>query len=629
MTCSLASADFPADLRFFTVRICAAGTSSCVPLQDPSGDHSGGSTELRVARSLDRRFTVDARLDPSTDYDVTVTGYSGPDTGACTPYAVGHANGVRFGRDDVQVRLYPLGHWSCAGTHEGMSDPVKRALHQAVLLPNHEVLILGGVVGPHPGAISFMLPSLAQPIVEVFDPQDARFHQVTMVDEDGRMGFSRVLFEARYIRTNEMGQYEIHTYGGFDISHVADGGLTFDANTIATPLSVLFGPSSPMMMGADAGFRTDSVILYDPVTRTASVTSHMAGNYTTTAASDGSGPVLVVRGIDSVTLNSAHVPASFGVSAVWAVDGGAQGTLRADRLGASITAISPSNFLVWGGHMASSTGAVLTTTMPNQVLTLAGEVVNSSMMGMTTQVSGHDPSLMADDNAPLPTAYHTATHVAGPMGSTSILFAGGAMVQGGSGPLARAPYAHPSMTVARFNPDGSIAGPAYRFDDRISTVLHTADVVDASGTDTLLVGGATSMTGSTLYGETVTGIVRYHPGATPTYSWVPLPSLVTGRCGHTTTIIPDHGVLVVGGITRTGTDGLLTIEDNAEFLLWEDLTGAGVPAAMNCAMATDAGMPMDAGRPMLDSGPAPTPDANVDANRHDTGPAPVDAGGNG
>lgn len=620
LDCTEESAAFPDDLRFFTLQICPSDHAMpCVMLTDPSGDHGGGTTLLRVARTLDRRFTVDARVDGGTDYDVTVTGYSGAETGTCTPYALGHARGVRFGgASPVSVRLYPLGGWSCAGAHEGSTASVPRALHQAVLLPDGTVLLLGGIAGsrtsPMVPAVAFGGKAVAQRTVEVFDPRDARFHAVSFTDEDGLDGFSRVLFQARYVSTNADGMYEIHTYGGFDIDNAPEGGIGFDGNANVTAISALYGPVSQMMMGAAAGFRADAVILYDPTTRTGTAAAHGTSTYTTTAATDGAAPFAVVRSIDSVTVNMATGRPSYGLSAGAYVDGGREAVLMNDRFGASITPISATNFLVWGGNVATAMDGALADPVPT-----AGEIVNSMAMG-TTAVAAHDSTVSPDDNLPFATAYHTATRIAGRTGSSAILFVGGAVLGAGPTPLGTTTFATPSLTVTRFASDGTVAG-GERITGRISTVLHTATPVDTSMTDILVVGGASQMplggVTTTLFGVQDTGLVTFAP-STSTYSWTALPDLVSGRWGHTTTIIPNHGVLVVGGLSRT--DANVTVMDDPELLLWEDLRNMGRPTSMDCAMATDAGMSMDGGV-RTDTGPARDTGPAVDTGaRPDTGP---------
>jgi hypothetical protein len=619
LDCGQPTADLPPDVQFFTLQICpSTGMGGCVPFLDPSADHGGmGVTTLRIPRPLDLRFTVDARIDASIDYDVSVVAYSGGMTGTCTPYALGHALGVRFGRDNLRVRLYPLGGWSCAGTHEGQMTPMTRALHQAVLLPNREVLILGGVAGPTAGSTAFAHPALAQRIVEVFDPQDARFHPVAINDEDGMPGFSRVMFQARYISTNASGQYEIHTYGGFDVDHAPEGGVGFDGNANATTVSALFGPLSQMMMGTAAGFRSDAVILYDPHARTATVRASSGAQYTTAAATDGMSMVGVVRSITSVMVSTMGRP-SYGLQAGWYVDGGSQGTLQASRLGASITALSATRYLIWGGDVATSAGMALDAAT---VVADAGELATSG--SPSTLVPGHDASLATDDGRPFTTAYHTATRIAGATGATPVLFAGGLVLGAGPAPLGTAAMASPSLTVARYDATGAFMS-GQRIAGRIGTVLHTASSVDASMTDVLLVGGASQPAGmtSTLFAEKGTGLVSFDPTMSA-YTWHALPDMVLGRWGHTATIIPNHGVLVVGGMSRM--DATLNVTDSAEFLLWEDLRGTGRPMPMSCSMPTDAG-PMDAGPrdvgPPGDMGPPPDMGPPVDAGPHDANTHP-------
>jgi hypothetical protein len=614
--CSTDNAELPVDVRFFTLQVCAshppAGMSGCVGLTDTGGDHGGGATTLRIARTLDRRFTVDARVDGGTDYDVTVVAYGGPETGTCSPRAIGHARGVRFGNGTVRVRLHPLGAWSCAGTHEGQTTPVPRALHQAVLLPDGEVLVLGGIAGPTAGATNFAHPSLAQRLVEVFDPRDARFHAVTINDEGGMPGFSRVLFQARYVSTSMDGHFVVHVFGGFDIDGAPEGGVGFDANGNLTTISALFGPLTSMPNGMGAGFRGDAVIDYDPVARTATVTAASGmGTYTTTAATDAA-PFAIVRSIDSVPTMTSGRP-TYGLSASWYLDGAAPHVLMQGRLGASITPIGAagSAFLVWGGNVATAMTMPVT---PPANLTGAGEVVTGSM---STPVPAEDPAAAMDTGHPYATAFHTATPIGGVMGTSSILFVGGYTVNGGSAPLAPIAAAPSAMTVARFAADGSFASGVRVMGRPVSTGLHTATAVDAN--TVLIVGGASvSSAGgiaSTLNAETSTGTVAYN-STTMTYAWRALPNLTSGRWGHTTTVIPNQGVLVLGGMSRT--DTTLTVSDGSDFLVWEDLTGAMPPGTMSCAMADDAGTPTgDAGG--TDAGPRPDGGA-LDAGATDAGP---------
>lgn len=615
--CARETADYPPELRFVTVEICPSTGGDCAPLTTPGGDHNGGSPQLRVERQLGDTFTVDARLDASVDYDVRVVAYSGPATGTCAPSALGHVYGVRLGRDHVTVRMYPFDQWSCAGVHESATatSQVSRALHQAVLLPDHEVLILGGVQATA-SASSFQMPrGAAQTLVEVFDPRDATFHNVALTDEDGAARFSRALFQARYVRTDDQGRYEIHVTGGFDPQVTAEGGIGFDGTARINTASVMIGPMARAMTGQPTGFRPDATLVFDPATRTATMTADAGTGYTTAAATESPGVIGIVHGFRAVTLNAAGRP-TYTFDSAWSTNDGHGGTLMASRVGASITPLSASAFLIWGGDATDATGNTLTLA---DAITHAGEVVTTGTPAMDTLVAGHDPTMAADaDGIPFATAHHTATRIAGPSGSTAILFAGGINLAGGNAPLGGLGVATPALTVTRFAADGTIVGGT-RLPGPISTIFHTVTPIDASSSELLLVGGASVQMSmgatASFFAESQVGRVTYD--ASTGYAWEAEPSLATARWGHTTTIIPEYGVLVVGGMSRTANDLNAATQD--ELYLWESLQGTAPTGTMGCGMADDAGMPRDAGTARdagaRDAGAAP-----------DTGMAADDAG---
>lgn len=611
--CARETADYPPELRFVTVEICPTLGGDCAPLTTPGGDHGGGSPSLRVERQLGDTFTVDARLDASVDYDVRVVAYSGPATGTCAPTALGHVYGVRLGRDHVTVRMYPFDQWSCAGVHESATatTQVSRALHQAVLLPDHEVLILGGIQGSA-GAGGFAPRAAAQTLVEVFDPRDAMFHNVAITDEDGASRFSRAFFQARYVSTDAQGRYEIHVSGGFDPQVTAEGGLGFDSTGRLNTASVMMGPMSAAMTGQPTGFRPDATLLFDPVTRTATMMADAGTGYTTAAATEGPGAIGIVHGVRGVTVNAAGRP-TYTFDPAWSTNDGHGGTLMASRVGASITPLSASAFLIWGGDATDAMGNTLPLV---DAIAHAGEVVTTGTPAMDTLVAGHDPTMLPEmDAIPFATSHHTATRIAGPSGSTAILFAGGLTLAGGNAPLGGMTPATPALTVARFSATGAILGGA-RLPGPVSTIFHTVSPIDASSSELLLVGGASVQMSmgatASFFAESQVGRVTYD--AATGYAWEAEPSLATARWGHTTTIIPDYGVLVVGGLSRTSTDLNAATQD--EFYLWESLQGTLPTATMGCGMANDAGMAGDAGS---------TRDAGArDAGARDTGAAPAD-----
>jgi hypothetical protein len=623
--CDQASGALPVDLQYYTLQVCASDPpGDCVPLVDPSGDHAGATSDtISIRRSGEGRFTVDANVSRGTLYDVTVYAYEGTEGATCHPSAVGRALGVRFGQDAVRIRLHPFDVWSCAGVHEGEATTVPRGLHQAVLLPNREVLLLGGVTSPSATAAAsgFGSPIGPQTAVEVFDPRDARFHAVSMNDEDGMPGLSRVMFEARYIRMTADGRYEVRLFGGFDPRAAAGSGIGFDATAITSDQSALFGPVSSMASSDGHGFRSDATLIYDPQTRSATLAEALAdgSECATTAASDGPSAIAAVCSIESVTHGARP---EYDLAAAWYpyAEGNDTIPMMAGRIGASITELSATRYLVWGGDVAMASGPPLDAAAARS---LAGEVVGATE---DTPVAGHDPALVPDDGRPWATAYHTATRIEGPAGAVSILFAGGLVPGGNLSPLA-VPTMTPAgdrITVARFGPDG-----VFRSGERVATgttmpaaLLQTATPLDAMRTRVLIAGGAlvnsTVSPVATLYAVVTVGIVSFDR-TTGTYAWSDVAPLRLERWGHSTTMIPGYGVLVAGGLRRMG--AAIEVLDRAEFLLEDDLPGGTTrPPNASCDGPPDAGMmardagPRDAGPRdgggAMDAGP---PDAAIAA----------------
>ncbi len=592
--CGEATGAVPMNLQYYTLRVCPSDGGPCVGLVDPAADHGAAGTDtIAIRRDGGGRFTVDARVDRGALYDVTVYAYLGEVGATCTASAVGRALGVHFGAETVRIRLHAFGSWSCAGVHEGSASSVPRGLHQAVLLPNREVLILGGVTSPiaTAAASGFGSPIAPQTTVEVFDPRDSRFHEVTMSDEDGMPGLARVMFEARLISTMADGRYEVRLFGGFDPRAATGGAIGFDSTAITSDQSALYGPVASAAATDGTGFRSDATLVYDPVTRSATLTRSLVDGSAcaATAASDGPGPIAAVCSIDSV---SPGARPRYELAAAWYPYGQGNDTIpmMAGRVGASITELAPSRFLVWGGDLAAATGTALDATTAR---TLAGEVVGGSA---GTALAGHDTSLGADDGRPWASAYHTATRMAGAAGTVSVLFAGG-LVPGGN----ISPLAVPSMTavtdvltVARFGADGT-----FREGSRISTgastpaaLLQTATPLDDARSRVLFVGGAlvnrTVSPVATLFGVVTVGIVTYD-GVTDLYSWSDVAPLRLERWGHSTTVIPGYGVLVAGGLRRTATS--IEVLDRAEFLLEDDLPGGTPrPPTASCDSPPDAGI---------------------------------------
>ncbi|MCZ7683145.1 MAG: hypothetical protein M5U28_31800 [Sandaracinaceae bacterium] len=88
---------------------------------------------------------------------------------------------MRLDQREIRARLYPLRAWACPGWRADNAELAPRALHEAVGLPNGDVLLLGGVTGTdidpagagRPGRVGALL----QQVVEVYDADEHRFYR--------------------------------------------------------------------------------------------------------------------------------------------------------------------------------------------------------------------------------------------------------------------------------------------------------------------------------------------------------------------------------------------------------------------------------------------------------------------
>src|SRR5690606_15367409 len=124
----------------FRIRVCDAGffdgvaETSCYPIA-ASSDRHGATTPDSLHVSAAPLGRIDVRA-PNTPVDVEIVGYDAG--GAATHF--GRARGLRVGRDDMRVTVYPHGASSCPAPDSGASVPVARALHHLVPLPGGDVL---------------------------------------------------------------------------------------------------------------------------------------------------------------------------------------------------------------------------------------------------------------------------------------------------------------------------------------------------------------------------------------------------------------------------------------------------------------------------------------------------------
>jgi hypothetical protein len=612
-------APLPAEVTCLGVELCRpgdAGVCEPVPLVRSSGGHGGpGARVLRLERQAQLTFDTAAT---GGGYVLRVTAYDA--SGAVV--ATGTATDVAIG-GTARVRLQRPGQWTCApGTPAGAL--AARALHHAVSLPSGEVLVFGGVAGDGVDLLGLDRASSPQgarlePSVEVFVPSEQRFAPVA-VRGTWR---GRVLSSVALLPDEPPGPYRIALYGGYETTSGAV--LRLDARqtgtTTGTPLvpDPAATPGSPLLLTYDPASRALTVEALD--FNSGSFVSTGFGAVSDLVGAAGAGVVVLGAGafregaaVDS-PLETTLVPRAFW----YGPDGRAlssvgSATLSAARFGATATRIDSDTVLLWGGSVGEATAA--------RARELAGEVVRRSGASVVTiPIAGGVPrdcpfsaALPADPTTTLPdpTAFHTATAVAG----RRVLLAGGLLVGGVDCPTRGVSTLFTNRPLVLVAVPTDPAAPATAQDvphgDYEPSILHAALPVEgyrgAPG-GVLLTGGAVSLGALRLGATAQAGIVTVSPSG-PAYT--PLPPLRRARWGHTLSALPGGRVLVVGGfeVFMDGSRARARALDDGEVLLVE-------PDPAPIAECADVPFvpPADAGR--ADAGPR-------DAGPVDAGP--VDAG---
>lgn len=577
-----------------------------VPLYRTDDDHGGdGHPELRMQIPESRRVTFDGRFG-SGPYEVEVELYDGS-TGA--PIAQGANREAALGSSAVRVRLYAFDSWSCAGQRRDAAPTAQllpRAMHAATSLNNGDVLIYGGVTGagiataPRMAMLPIEGGAIAQTAIEVYVASEERF-----VMAGG--SFNRVLFGSTLLPRCPSGidprAYCVRVVGGFEAP--VGQALRFSASQVFSESAL----GSPILPGQDAQVpASNSVLLvYDPRSRSVTeVADNLEGVSRTAfvAVTDfGEGGELSAAVVGSVrdTGGATFAPSFESAAALVQADGAIvlpSVSLGQNRLAAGVARLSPArdDFLVWGGNISATGGPDPSTD--------AGHIVDAA--GRSVAVAS------GAGGVPPPVAFHTVTSI----GTEGVLVAGGLKVARPAGamdtPILRlAPDPGRTLVYLRADAAGT-AITAFAPSDAgyTSTILHTATRLP--GGDVLLVGGSERRTpsGGSLDLEffEVAQVVRVSQGSPGTVTWRALPSLIEGRFGHATALLPDGRLLVTGGFRRN-TDKLDALS-SAEIFSF-----ATPPAVIDACVDPDAPI---AG----DSGPAPV---DAGAPRSDAGVGPLDA----
>ncbi|HEY8427767.1 MAG TPA: hypothetical protein VIL20_05310 [Sandaracinaceae bacterium] len=557
------------------------GGRMAVPLFRADDDHSAGAQGSLELRFDEANVSFDTRL-MEGPHDLEVAVYTG------APWAPTYGatvEDVDLQRAQLRVRLYPFGRWACPGWRvDGALAP--RALHQAVVLDNGDVLLLGGVTGANIDPASAdttrtdRVGALLQPIVEVYEQDEHRFRQVTVTNGE----FARVLFGAIYLG-REGNRHRIRILGGLTMPEERAGSavLGFDNAGILTELGAPFAPS-PDAIAAPA---VD--LLYDETAYTIEIddtpinvpTGRTVGAalVVSTPRHDGSRAILI-------GLAKVGAPSWLPTQEYYTMSGSPvePRMLSHPRLGGTVDGIPlVSRFLVWGGNL-SSTGR------------------DTAVAGELLQPTGSAPSTLPIDSVasslPPPTAFHSSTRVS----DSTVVIAGGLLIDESGLVLAATPAPSDAifalevtsgLDVLRHGvavPEGSPYAP---------TILHTATHVPGYGV--VLTGGASPVGGDRFHPVATTVRVRGGPG---TFALDALSDLQTARFGHAAALLPGHRLLVTGGLVRDETTTPATLRAIAS----PEIIYLGQPphASILGGNCVDQPTLPDAG---VDAGPPPLPDA--------------------
>ncbi len=437
------------------------------------------------------------------------------------------------------LRLYPDERFRCV--NQPLSRP--RAFHTATLLPNGQVLVVGGLT-PSPDATveSFGLPPLyITADAEIYDPSTGSF--VAVVEHDAPV--PRAFHNAAFVGATDDGRYQVLLVGGATADAMQPA---FSMNTGAAPGTriVPFDTSSTLINPLPVSAAPTELLTYNPadhsVVRTQMV-GFTPGTYQGAASfADG---IAVAGGLDwKGQPLQAMIPAlkRDEVSRALETPRGVASTVM--RMGATMTALTDDTGLVWGGQITPTDAA------GEYVTGLAAKgAVKSTAVTLAT--------------AP-PTEFHSATPLpadAGP--NRTIVVTGGfiattmqqALQPPAPSQAARLLTVTPTGTVTQTTPmlSGYVLDPSCTNPMRYQPAGWQS-AVDLGRGRLLIAGGAPTVTGSC--NDCDDGGNDYRC-ATSQASLFTAPSTLSpalerlqiARYGHTATLLADGNVLVVGGVT--------------------------------------------------------------------------------
>ncbi len=466
----------------------------------------------------------------------------------------GETRNVRLGDPgEIPVFVAPRQDFACAAGPQ----QIARGFHSATLLPNGEVLLVGGIVAhPGPTEIPLIQPTgnfYVSETAEIYDPRRGTFRELPVTDLVPRV------FHQAYLLTPAEGAttWDVLLVGGLTVTGPASSTPVVDGVRDANePLRMVPAPGSEPA--------PPEILSYDPATGTAGrralVDDTLFGRRAFPAVSTQPSewdkvtqrPPLVAGGWTSYTAGMPPVVVgSNSLEIVDLTDGDRLGVTTAfmpdiTRAGATITLIGGNRALLWGGNIQSPT-------MSEE--TEAGHVITGVGTG-TPGMAGvmFDPMVV---NAH-PRAFHSAVALA----PDRVLMVGGFRVQAGSAFEPTIPFAY-TVNVDPLTPAITTTTIAAVADAVPAGYLAALPILDG----TVLITGGTPDTPFICPESTVSTYLCALPDAYVFHEVAPgmetidsLPDMIVPRWGHRMVALLDGTVLVTGGL-RLDTDRLMVVAD--------------------------------------------------------------------
>ncbi len=420
-----------------------------------------------------------------------------------------------IGGATIQVQVQATDAYACPlGTAS-----TARAFHSATPMPNGEVLLLGGLIGAAGGDSTAFAPSagvFVSSAAELYDPVDRRFYPLTITGVLPR-AFHQVL-----VLGMEGTAIKLLVVGGIGVA----GDPSASGNVAALPSGGTGAPWTsvtadvPMMRAGSIALPAE-ILLYDPGTRTVTRSELVGGPAARlfgTATSPGAGPGQGLAVVGGKNLAGGDDLAH---ESVRAIDGTSGGAVNGQpRLGATVTALSATEALVWGGDLTALPAAVR-----------AGDRV-AMLDSAPTLAAG--PTMTAGLNR----AYHADAR----LGTRVVVVGGFTVTAGVIDDAAYTPFVHLVDPITATTTLLDVPGA--------TPTAYPAAVALADG-DVLIAGGASpGVCASTLTCPSAQSIrIRRGAGSGMGPTAVATGSPGLARYGHRLTLLPDGSVLVSGGFS--------------------------------------------------------------------------------